>query len=103
MCSTTVTCTAEQMERPQPNHFGLAHVTCFACANCWQVCRALAALEACSPPLLHRDVKPSNVFMDGSGTARLGDFGLARPMPTSRATLTGETGTYLYMSPEMVR
>lgn len=68
-----------------------------------QVCRALAALESCSPPLLHRDVKPSNVFIDGAGAARLGDFGLARPLPDARASLTGETGTYLYMSPEMIR
>lgn len=68
-----------------------------------QVARALAALEAAVPPLLHRDVKPSNIFIDGSGGARLGDFGLARALPACRAELTGETGTYLYMSPEMVR
>eukprot|EP00879_Flechtneria_rotunda_P012306 GHRR01012853.1.p1 GENE.GHRR01012853.1~~GHRR01012853.1.p1 ORF type:complete len:360 (+),score=161.42 GHRR01012853.1:289-1368(+) len=68
-----------------------------------QVARALAALEACSPVLLHRDVKPSNVFIDAAGCARLGDFGLARQLPDSRADLTGETGTYMYMSPEMIR
>lgn len=68
-----------------------------------QVCRALAALEACHPALLHRDVKPSNIFIDAAGVARLGDFGLARTLPNSRNTLTGETGTYLYMSPEMIR
>ena len=68
-----------------------------------QVCRALAALEACNPVLLHRDVKPSNIFIDAAGAACLGDFGLARPLPSSKNTLTGETGTYLYMSPEMIR
>eukprot|EP00878_Enallax_costatus_P039869 GHUV01045797.1.p1 GENE.GHUV01045797.1~~GHUV01045797.1.p1 ORF type:complete len:441 (+),score=116.28 GHUV01045797.1:347-1669(+) len=68
-----------------------------------EVCRALAALDACNPTLLHRDVKPSNIFIDAAGAARLGDFGLARPLPSSKNTLTGETGTYLYMSPEMIR
>jgi serine/threonine protein kinase len=67
------------------------------------VASALAALESHRPQLLHRDVKPSNIFLDGSGAARLGDWGLARALPTQRATLTGETGTYLYMSPEMTR
>lgn len=68
-----------------------------------EVCRGLAALESCSPPVLHRDVKPSNVFVDAAGVARLGDFGLSRAMPDNSAALTGETGTYLYMSPEMIR
>lgn len=68
-----------------------------------QVCRGLAALESCHPPVLHRDVKPSNIFIDAAGVARLGDFGLARAQPDNCATLTGETGTYLYMSPEMIR
>lgn len=67
------------------------------------MCRGLAALESCSPPVLHRDVKPSNVFVDAAGVARLGDFGLSRAMPDNSAALTGETGTYLYMSPEMIR
>jgi serine/threonine protein kinase len=68
-----------------------------------QVCQGLAALEACQPPVLHRDVKPSNVFIDAAGAARLGDFGLSRVMPDNSAVLTNETGTYLYMSPEMMR
>ena len=68
-----------------------------------EVAGALAALEAADPPVLHRDVKPSNVFLDAGGRARLGDFGLARLAPASAAELTGETGTYLYMAPEVVR
>lgn len=49
-----------------------------------QVCRGLAALESCRPLVLHRDVKPSNVFIDAAGVARLGDFGLSRAMPDNR-------------------
>jgi serine/threonine protein kinase len=38
------------------------------------------------------------------GHARVADMGLARWLtPESMGTLTGETGTYLYMSPEMIR
>ncbi|GMH44888.1 hypothetical protein BSKO_12845 [Bryopsis sp. KO-2023] len=69
-----------------------------------EVAQGMQACEGCSPPIIHRDLKPSNVFIDGSGCARLGDFGLARRLlPDSQATLTSETGTYVYMSPEMIR
>lgn len=69
-----------------------------------EVAQGLQALEAMQPPLLHRDIKPSNIFVDGGGHARVGDFGLSRRLlPESYADLTGETGTYLYMSPEVMR
>jgi serine/threonine protein kinase len=64
----------------------------------------MAALEAVEPPIAHRDLKPSNVFLDGGGGARVADMNLSlRLHPESLACLTGETGTYLYMSPEMMR
>jgi serine/threonine protein kinase len=70
-----------------------------------QVARGMQALEACDPPVMHRDLKPSNVLLDVAGRAVVSDFGLARRVWRSDgcAPLTGETGTYLYMSPEMMR
>ncbi len=69
-----------------------------------QVAQGMQALESCSPPLLHRDLKPTNIFVDGGGHARIGDFGLSRRLlAETRAGLTGETGTYLYMAPEVMR
>ena len=59
-----------------------------------------------STPLLHRDLKPSNVLLDGCGRCRVADFGLARSLPPGEqvsARMTGETGTYLYMAPEVMR
>eukprot|EP00210_Caulerpa_lentillifera_P006312 g6029.t1 len=72
--------------------------------HCLSIARGMEACEMCTPPIVHRDLKPSNVFLDGGGVARIGDFGLARRLnPEGRSSLTGETGTYFYMSPEMIQ
>ncbi|CCM06118.1 uncharacterized protein FIBRA_08367 [Fibroporia radiculosa] len=54
------------------------------------------------PQVLHRDIKPDNVFLDESNTAKLGDFGLSKAL-TQASFANTYVGTPYYMSPELMQ
>ncbi|KZT22157.1 Pkinase-domain-containing protein [Neolentinus lepideus HHB14362 ss-1] len=54
------------------------------------------------PQILHRDLKPDNVFLSESNTVKLGDFGLSKALPQASFANT-YVGTPYYMSPELMQ
>uniref|UniRef100_A0A7S0UV82 Protein kinase domain-containing protein n=1 Tax=Polytomella parva TaxID=51329 RepID=A0A7S0UV82_9CHLO len=88
--------------------------------------RGMAYLHSRRQPILHRDLKPANIMISGnlhadseqlyldSGVIKVADFGLCKSLvPVERHgqvadidvtyKLTGETGSYRYMAPEVFR
>ena len=64
----------------------------------------LRALESCERQrIIHRDIKPDNIFISRFGEFKLGDFGIARQVEAGSKTGYTTKGTPPYMSPEMVR
>jgi serine/threonine protein kinase len=69
---------------------------------CGDVAGGLEALWAAG--MVHRDVKPHNILLDGEGTAYVTDFGLAKDSKASVLTLPGQAlGSMDYMAPEQIR
>jgi serine/threonine-protein kinase len=52
--------------------------------------------------VVHRDVKPANVFFDSRGGAKLGDFGVAHLADLGQTQTGGLIGTLAYMAPEQI-
>ena len=64
-----------------------------------ETCRSLEFAH--SRGVVHRDLKPGNVWLTENGTAKIGDFGLAVSLDRSRLTTEGMmVGTVAYMPPE---
>jgi serine/threonine protein kinase len=66
-----------------------------------QICDTLQYLHNLEPPVIYRDLKPSNVMLATYGQVKLIDFGIARLFqPQSNATMIGTQG---YAPPEQYR
>lgn len=51
--------------------------------------------------IVHRDVKPGNLFLTKDGSLQLGDFGVAKALASSADCATAQVGTPFYLSPEV--
>ncbi len=65
-----------------------------------QICDVLVYLHGRTPPVVFRDLKPSNIMLDRYGRIKLIDFGTARHFDLSKHTDTLKMGSIGYAPPE---
>lgn len=65
-----------------------------------KICDILKYLHTQDPPVVFRDLKPSNIMMDDMGNLKLIDFGIARIFKKEKLTDTLHYGTVGYAPPE---
>ena len=65
-----------------------------------QLCDVLEYLHTRTPPVIYRDMKPSNIMLRDDGTVKLIDFGIAREYKEDRTSDTQILGTKGYAAPE---
>lgn len=64
------------------------------------ICDALTLLER--EDVIHRDIKPDNIFVASNGNYKLGDFGVAKQMAETVSSMSRQ-GTPMYMAPEVYK
>ena len=65
-----------------------------------QLCNVLSYLHSCDPPIIYRDMKPSNIMLKPDGQIVLIDFGTAREFKESNIEDTSCLGTVGFAAPE---
>lgn len=63
------------------------------------MCNAL--IHSSEHNIIHRDIKPQNIFVDNEGTYKLGDFGVAKIISDFSRHYTTNIGTLAYTAPEV--
>ncbi|KAK8671215.1 hypothetical protein V6N13_037817 [Hibiscus sabdariffa] len=65
--------------------------------------RGMNYLHNCNPPIIHRDLKSSNLLVDKNWTVKVGDFGLSRLKHETYLSTKNGKGTPQWMAPEVLR
>ncbi|XP_073111935.1 uncharacterized protein [Elaeis guineensis] len=69
----------------------------------FDVARGMNYLHRRNPPIIHRDLKSSNLLVDKNWTVKVGDFGLSCLKSSSTLTAKSTQGTPQWMAPEVLR
>ena len=52
--------------------------------------------------LIHRDLKPDNLFLTADSSIKIGDFGISKQLNSENEYAKTQTGTMVYMAPEII-